>query len=236
MHRFCMGLFILCPVLISLLLAGCENKFSEFSPEEMGYDFYPLEPLSYRDYNVQEIEYNILGNPDTTNYFLREKVGDSYLNQSGEITYRLERYIKNSDTSSWQFDAVWTVNKSNTNLVVVEDNVPYVKMVFPVMEEKKWDGNAFNILKEELYSYENAFQPLIISDKEYDSTIKVIQQDNPDPIVTTDIRNEIYAKNIGLIYKESIILHYCTDNECLGKMIIEQGMDYRQELIGYGKE
>jgi len=31
-------------------------------------------------------------------------------------------------------------------------------------------------------------------------------------------------------------LHYCTDSECLGKRIIESGSEYRQELIGYGKE
>jgi hypothetical protein len=66
--------------------------------------------------------------------------------------------------------------------------------------------------------------------------LRVKHQDNPDVIVMTDIRNEIYAANIGLIYKESIILYYCTENNCLGDTIIERGSRYSQELIGYGKD
>jgi hypothetical protein len=108
--------------------------------------------------------------------------------------------------------------------------------VFPVHEEKKWDGNAFNINDEELYSYKDTYQPFSLGDATFNSTITVIHQNIMDTIVMTDIRNEIYAENIGLIYKESIILHYCTDNECLGQMIIEQGSDFRLELIGYGKD
>ena len=109
-------------------------------------------------------------------------------------------------------------------------------MTFPVLEGKRWDGNAFNIMNEELYTFEETFQYRDIEGENYESTLKIVHQDNPDSIVTTDIRNEIYALNVGLIYKESIILHYCTDNECLGNMIIEKGTDYRQALIGYGNE
>ena len=217
-------------------LSGCENSTLEITPEEMGYYFFPLERGIYRDYKVHRIEYSVLGNHDTLDYFLKEQVADSFLNQAGGISYKLERYTKTSDTLTWQLDSVWTVTKSTTNVVVVENNVPFVKLVFPVKEQKKWDGNAFNVRSEELYTYEYTFQPIVIGERNYNSTLKVIHQDNPDNIVMTDIRNEIYAENIGLIYKESIILHYCTDNECLGDLIIEQGINYKQELIEHGKE
>ena len=91
-------------------------------------------------------------------------------------------------------------------------------------------------MEEELYTYENTYQPLTFNYMDFNSTLKVIQEYNPDSIVMRDERSEIYAENVGLIYKESIILHYCTENECLGKQIIEQGIDFRQELIGYGNE
>jgi len=214
---------------------GCENTYHEINPEQLGHSFYPLDIGNFRDYKVQYIKYSILGNHDTIHYFLKEQVVDTFLNQTGEITYLLNRYKKTYDTLSWTLDSVWTVSKSNTNLVVIENNIPFVKLVFPVKDEKSWDGNAFNILDEELYFYEDTFQSTIIDDNTY-TTLKVVQQNNPDPIVTTEIRNEIYAENIGLIYKESIILHYCTENECLGDKIIEKGSDYRQELIGYGKD
>jgi len=222
--------------MFAYFLSGCENSTSEITPEEMGYRFYPLEQGIYRDYKVQRIQYSVLGDQDTLDYFLKEQVADSFINQAGGISYKLKRYTRTSDTLMWKLDSVWTVTKSTTNVVVVENNVPFVKLIFPVMEKKQWDGNAFNIMSEELYTYEYAFQPIVIGEESYNSILKVIQQDNPDKIVMTDIRNEIYAENIGLIYKESIILHYCTDNECLGDMIIERGIDYRQQLIEYGKE
>ena len=91
-------------------------------------------------------------------------------------------------------------------------------------------------MEEELYIYEDVYQPLTLNGTDFNSTLNVIQEYNPDSIVMWDQRSEIYAENVGLISKESIILHYCTENECLGKQIIEQGIDFRQELIGYGNE
>ena len=151
------------------------------------------------------------------------------------MVFMLNRYKKTLDTLTWDLDSVWTATKSFTNVVVVENNIAYVKLIFPVIDQKEWDGNAFNVFSKELYTYENTFEPVIIGDNSYQS-LKVIHSNISDTIVTTDIRNEIYAENIGLIYKESIILHYCADSECLGKKIIESGSEYRQELTGYGKE
>jgi hypothetical protein len=235
-YRFLTILTIIFAGVAFYFFTGCEDKIKELSLEEMGYDFFPLETGSFREYRVRKIDYPVLGDPDTLHYFLKEIVADSFINQTGDITYILERYSKESDTSAWDINAAWTASKSNTNVVVVENNIPYVKMTFPVLEGKRWDGNAFNIMSEELYTFEETFQSRDIEGENYESTLKIVHQNNPDSVVTTDIRNEIYALNIGLIYKESIILHYCTDNECLGNMIIEEGMDYRQALIGYGNE
>jgi hypothetical protein len=219
-----------------LMLLSCENSFYKIDLENAGHKFYPLEIGNYRKYKVFHIKYSFLGNHDTLHYFLKEQVAGTFTNQSGGIRYQLNRYKKMYDSLAWEFDSTWTVDMTSTNVVVVENNVPFVKLVFPILEKKKWDGNAFNVMSEELYSYENVNQSTTLSENTYNSTVKVIHNNNTDPIIGSDIRNEIYAENIGLIYKESIILHYCTDNECLGNMIIEQGSDYRQEIIGYGKD
>ena len=148
----------------------------------------------------------------------------------------MNRYKRSNDTLAWEIDSVWTVIKSETNVVVTENNIPFTKLIFPVLDQKQWDGNAFNIYEEELYSYEDTYQFFTSRNIDYNSTLKVIQAYNPDSIVMKDIRSEIYAENVGLIYKETIILYYCTENECLGQQNIEQGMDFKQELIGYGNE
>jgi hypothetical protein len=235
MYKYSRSHLLIPFILILGILTGCENSYVEITPEQMGYDFYPLTIGNYREYKVQYINYSILDTPDTMQYFLKEQVVDTFTNQAGEISFVLNRHKRAHDTLSWDLDSVWYVTKSPTNLVVVENNVPFVKLAFPVSDKKQWDGNAFNVLSEELYTYENTFKPITIDENSYNS-LKVVHNDNADTIVATDIRNEIYAENIGLIYKESIILHYCTDVDCLGKQIVEKGSDLRQELMGYGKE
>jgi len=221
--------------LILIYASGCDSKI-EIDPTETGQAFYPLSTGDYREYKIEQIKYSILNTPDTIRYLLKEQVGDSFINQTGGITYTLNRYKRSNDTVAWVIDSVWTVIKSETNVVVNENNIPFAKLVFPVLDQKQWDGNAFNTLEEELYLYEHTYQPINLENIDFNSTITVIHEFNQDSIVMKDIRNEIYAENVGLIYKESIILHYCTENECLGKQIIEQGVDFKQELIGYGNE
>lgn len=215
---------------------SCGQSTLEYTPEDLGKSFFPLSIGDYREYRIHQIQYELFGNHDTLEYFLKEHVADTFINQTGGITYTLNRYVRPEDSVPWEIDSVWTAIESLTNVVVHENNTPYVKMIFPVVDMKEWDGNAFNILEEELYRFENVFKPFVVNGEEYGSTVKVIQEYNPDSIVMTDIRNEIYAENVGLIYKESFILHYCTENECLGMKIIEGGRVYIQELIGYGKE
>jgi len=222
--------------LASFILIGCTNSIVELGPEDMGYDFFPLEIGDYREYRVLNIEYSILGDHDTAFYLLKEMVADTFMNQSGEVTYKLNRYTSNPEDINWRLDSIWTATKGTTNLVVIENNIPYVKLNFPVRENYIWDGNAFNTSNSDDYTYKDAYAPIEIEEKVYNSSVKVIHEENLDFIVSTNIRNEIYAEKVGLIYKESIILYYCTENECLGDTVIEQGKKYKQELIDYGKE
>jgi len=229
------NLIVLLSGIILVYALGCDSVI-EIDPAETGQAFYPLSAGDYREYEITQIKYSILDHPDTIRYLLKEQVGDSFINQTGGITYTLNRYKRSNDTLAWEIDSVWTVIKSETNVVVTENNIPFTKLIFPVLDQKQWDGNAFNIYEEELYSYEDTYQFFTSGNIDYNSTLKVIQVYNPDSIVMKDIRSEIYAENVGLIYKETIILYYCTENECLGQQIIEQGMDFKQELIGYGNE
>ena len=60
-------------------------------------------------------------------------------------------------------------------------------------------------------------------------------QDNEnDPIVKQDVRKSIYAKSIGLVYREITILEYCTVGNCIGKQIVENGVILKQTLNNYG--
>jgi hypothetical protein len=47
---------------------------------------------------------------------------------------------------------------------------------------------------------------------------------------------EIYAKNIGLIYKKFDVVQYCQFDNCRGKAEIERGNFLEMSIFDYGKE
>jgi hypothetical protein len=63
--------------------------------------------------------------------------------------------------------------------------------------------------------------------------IEVNQNDDDDMIVRTDIRTEVYARDVGLIQKEIRILDYCTAG-CTVFGEIESGVEYTQKIKEYG--
>ncbi len=64
----------------------------------------------------------------------------------------------------------------------------------------------------------------------------MIQNEKLDSIDILDFRKEVYGLNIGLIYKNSSLLEFCDDIDCLGLKEIEQGRILTQTIIDYGKE
>jgi hypothetical protein len=100
-----------------------------------------------------------------------------------------------------------------------------------------WNGNAYNSLGEELYIITKIKVPATIGSNSFDDTLEITQREDVDNIVGNDIRKEVYAKNVGLVYKKTETITYCSNTtSCLGKQIIEQGVVAEYSIKEYGKE
>ena len=217
------------------LLGGCQTEHLESDPSALGTDYFPLITGEFRIYDVQEITYTFPSTIDTLVYQLKETVADSIDNLAGGVSYVLNRQKKYPGSSDWIQDSVWTARKDMYTAVQVENNVPVIKLAFPVKEGKQWDANSLNDQPKAEYKMESVGLPANDSIGNYDKTITVVQNDFDDGIVKKDVRKEIYGKNIGLVYKESVILNYCTDENCLGQRIIETGKDLEMKLTEHGQ-
>lgn len=218
------------------LFFACETDSLQPDKSGWGYEYYPLETNSYRIYSVRQIDYSLSRETDTSDYQLKEVAADSFLSLSNEYSFFLKRFIKDPIGEEWILDSVWTVEKNAERVVATENNMPYIKMVFPAREGKQWDGNRMNVLGEQEYTMNRVGAETVLTSGRFDQTINVLQWDNPDTILVREKAFEIYAKNIGLIYKETVQLKYCAEMECIGEGIIESGKKYKQELVDYGKE
>lgn len=192
---------------------------------------------------MEDITYTLIDEPDTSRYLLRESVADSFPGQGGEIVYRLERFTRPDTQTVWSLDSVWTARKSPQRVVVVENNVPFIKLVFPFNIGLEWDGNALNSREPDQYELvptPSDLQQEIVSPLDstlLDEILTIVQEQGRDTIITRVEVSETYAENLGLVYKKSLRLQYCnSEPECIGLGIIESGRFYRQIMIAHGQE
>ncbi|GAB4334886.1 MAG: hypothetical protein OHK0038_12330 [Flammeovirgaceae bacterium] len=172
--------------------------------------YYPLKKGAYAIYEVKKISYNDLGTNDTVQYFLKELVKETIINLTNDTTYLLERYKKDKLELKWEIDSVWSVRKDQNRIIKQEQNIPFIKIVFPEKEGISWNGNALNSLLANEYVIQDFEKPFVINNVKFTNALTV-QQSNKNSIVNSDIRKEVYAKDIGLIYKYSFVVNYVND-------------------------
>jgi hypothetical protein len=173
-------------------------------------------------------------------------VSDSTINERGEVTYFLLREKREDSTEAWKGVDTWSTRRVNNQVIQNEANVTYVKLIFPPSLNLKWDGNQYNNLPDngELF-YDGDDAPYFISEInkpvslttgfESDDSLTVTQNDLNDKFTGIDERKEIYARHVGLVYKEFNQIKYCTAPTCYGQQKIDQGVIVIQRLKTYGK-
>jgi hypothetical protein len=220
-----------------IVLSACLGGEDE---ENLIYDrgdqYFPLQKGYYRIYDVEDTEYFLVGAPVTSRYYIKELLADSVLNQQQEISWILERYRKENEMETWKLDSIWTVRKTERNLIVDPGNRPLVKLIYPVKPGSAWDGNAFNGMETDEYLFKEVKRNVEVCNSIFEETIMVEQENNPDTLLRRDKRLEIFAKNVGMIYKETVLLKYCQEIECLGQGQIDYGRIYRACLVKFGNE
>ncbi len=197
--------------------------------------YLPLKPGQFQIYDVSEIVYT-LGVPETLRYELKTVITDSFPNSEGRFTYVMQRSKRNEGEQNFKPLDTWSVRPGIHEIVVQEENISFVKIKLPAEKNAEWDGNLFNTLGQDMYLLEEVKAPFSLSGATFDDCLIINQNDNQDYVVFLDQRKEIYAKNTGLVYKESTLLNYCTVGGCLGQQEVESGTIYKQMIKSHGVE
>jgi hypothetical protein len=220
-------------LLILLLAAACDTE--DRGPADTGKDYLPLTVGTYQVYAVDETQYNAITGTVELHYQLMTEVVDSFPATDGNTTYVIYRSKRNTDADPWTYFDTWSARVTENEAVVAEENISYVKLIFPAGNGRTWNGNKFNTGEEDDYDMTLVDQPYAAGDQTFDKTLRVDQEDNQDFIVYQDKRSEIFARGVGLIYKETTQLKYCTDPNCLGRQQVETGLIWKQSIRSYGR-
>ncbi|PKQ70143.1 hypothetical protein [Raineya orbicola] len=217
-------------------MVACQ-KTLEPDDKRLGYVYFPLEIGRYVIYNVEELTYRVPNNgiPQRRVYQLKEIVADTFTNLSGEKQFVLERYTRTSFETPWQIDSVWSALRTGSQAIKFENNVPYVKLVFPTENNKTWNGNAYNDKGEQTYRITDFRKPQTFGELSFPNTLKV-NMGKDSSLVSHIQREEIFAENVGLIYLFRKNIRYFSDPPNLGLGKIESGKIEKFTIVDYGKE
>jgi hypothetical protein len=226
-----------------VLLFGCAKKKMVSYDHLLGLDYYPTSIGKYVIYDVDSIIYSDLPR-DTVifKYRIKEKLADTFTDNEGNTAFRLERYIKMYDPNiaydeiPWSIKEVWFVNADKKKVQVVEGNVRFTKLIFPIEEKAGWNGNAANTLGKQTYIYDYIDKSENINGQVLNNVLKVKQKDFITHI-SHEYHFEKYAKNIGLVYRE--IKELFSNNLDPNVVVldrIEYGYSFTQTFVSYGFE
>jgi len=235
-------------LLLLLLTFSCkEDTFIEES--DFAYAYQPMELGHWVDYEVDSFYYSDITIPpiiDTAHYYIRELLDTTYVDASGAEVIRVEQYKKYSLNDPWIIEEVGSFKLNKENFQRYFKDLRFVNLLFPVRENKEWQGNIFIDVMNEAsleylddskydwrYRYTYTDEPVQIGNFLLDSCLQVIQIDEEN-LFEKKYSEEVYARGIGLVSKEMIILN--TQAPPTSQTFLERaesGFILRYKLIDY---
>jgi len=211
--------------LILIINLSCDPV--EYSEVKSYQDYFPIEIQKEKKFLVTNIIHNSFGK-DTSSYYLKEIITESFIDLEGDTAYRIQRYWRTDTTQTYEIKDVWVVKKSENSIQQLEENIRFTKLIFPINKNSFWNGNAFNNLGYQEYSVQSIHTDFNLNNLTFDSCVS-INQNYKSNLLEYENSQEIYSLGLGLVYKEVIVIQINNGN----LNDITQGNEYIQELIEY---
>lgn len=206
-------------LLLFLGFLSCRNETETLDESTFGYDFFPVATGKSWTYASDSIIFDNGGaKKDTLRSYIREEIGEKFLDEEGKDVYKVHRYIRRDPADAWSMINTWTTSADSFRAIRTEENLKFVKLVFPVKKGLRWDGNIFidedlriEVAGESIEPYKNWKYRMEEIDEPYSykgSNVASVRVSLVDDSSIIDRRKvtEFYGKGIGLLRKEMMIL------------------------------
>jgi hypothetical protein len=206
-------------LVLSLFISSCKNSKYDDVLANKQYDYQPLAIGNYTIFDVDSTHYNFI-NPstqqtDSFHFQQMEKITDTMYDNEGRLNYRFELFRRADPTATWRIWKVWYGLTTATTFERQEDDLRFAKLIFPPTVDVHWIGNKYvpatdsNVFKLYLnwdYHYTVIGSPTTIGTNSFTECVFVSQVDEEN-LIDKKLGKEIYAKNVGLVYKEFLVIN-----------------------------
>lgn len=202
-----------------VILNSCKRQVIPPDEIDLGKDYISLQAGHFIEYEVDSIIYNDFNlSTDTFKTEFRDMIGSEFNDNEGRPSVIINRSSRSSSTSEWKDILTYYATLTNFKYEVIEDNLRFIKLVFPVKLNTRWYGNTYipTALNPEFqwydkwdYRYANVSEGYSNGVLFFPSTVTINQanviEGNPDDADSYSAKTyaqEVYAKGVGLVYKE----------------------------------
>ncbi len=192
-------------LMIVSLFYACRNGQEELTIK--GEEYFPIEIGNKHTYSIDTIVYDLFQRKiDTFSNIVQEEVVEKYVDLSGDTVYRIELSTYNQEKFKYVvFKSFERKIKDNYAMEKMENSTE-VKMIFPISNYKTkgstytWNSNMFNGREPQIVKYTSVFTGFNNGIKNYSNCVSV-KLSKPQTGIINNIKEEVYAKNVGLIYR-----------------------------------
>jgi hypothetical protein len=227
-------------LLVVFFVPSCKDEQDDFKAD-YEYEYYPLDSGRYIIYDVDSITYrwqptvgtDYVQYRDTIRYQLKEfYAGEFFDSFQGNLKYRIEYSKRKNENEPWQNDRVWYALKTSTSLQRQEDDLRFLKLVFPPRQDYTWDGTSlipktgiYEFLTDWKFKYVDVGKPLSVNGKDFEKTLTVTHINTGESnLLEYQYSKEIYAKGVGIIYK---------DWDKIEKQLVGSSWENPQKAVGH---
>jgi hypothetical protein len=219
--------FFVLMALLAILFAACKKETdTDFKINPAIADYAPYEVGKFITYQVDSFRYLPFSlNGITIRYQVKYAVDAAITDNLGRPAFRIFRYIRKNATDAWVQDNTFFAVNTGERLEFNENNMRFIKLSLPVVNEFSWKGNSFinttgpatevRYLDDWDYVYDSVGTSITLAGTTISDVIKVDQRDevigNPaDANAYSEINYgvEYYAKGIGMVYRRFLHSEY----------------------------
>lgn len=182
---------------------GCKPS-DNVIPLNLKNSFFPIQIDKFIIYSYEELNHNAFDSKtDTINYWIKETIDTSFLDQENDSTYRLRIDHSIDEGLNWEFQYYAVLKEDDYGIERSDYDIKRVKLTYPVHDNKRWDINMFNNQDIQYGYYKNTDTPYQIEDSLFNETV-IVKLANQEDIIFTQFEEEVYARGLGLIKRKFI--------------------------------
>ncbi|MEO7309900.1 MAG: hypothetical protein ABIX01_05860 [Chitinophagaceae bacterium] len=212
--------------IVLILAASCKEKNIELTSPALD-EYWKPTVGKYIVYRIDSTVSTNFGVSLTVHsYRVKDLVDAEVVDGLGRKAYRILRSITDTNgVDAYKPNASFYAVPVGTEWIeLVDNNLRFMKLRWPIRDGFEWKAHSFidatsinstvRYLADWNYAYQNIAQPYTVLTKKFDNTVTVMQKDetipegpfSPAAYKQRNYGVEVYAKGIGLIYKD--FLHY----------------------------